>query len=510
MVSFKYIDDEEIDFVENFIRTEVFRNLTTEVDKSIGSDCDAIVDNDVMVQHFGNRYASDPTKFKFERGDRIFIKELVAYVKKEAVGPGLQRFRMKRKRDRKPKQIETKNRATDCVDANEQSTIDFVASTEIKHPSTEYQSLLKSKLLKKVKECLTSFKIDADSFGEQMIHLYIGGDKIYGGVQCIECENSGIDTKPKRVYYNDSPDSRYWVISNFTSHLIKKHKLVALKTVVKSKKKVATNHKNKMKHENTDNNGTAEKSFRNDVKPVHSDVEAHMEHADDDIILVFDGDINNNNDPTQRLLDQMTSQINKMVAATLNNADNYDPMDILIGEEVRHVSVAHTDGDGNCLPSALAHQLFKHPIGSEAHIAKTAALRSSVVDHILQPKNFSRYRMSVEEHMKDINITVSCQNECENFVRNNLSRSGQWMGLETLKAVSDIYAVTIIVFNEGAQCYAIRGQAPDYDRSIVIAYRMTLDQNDTFVYNHYDSVVDVDACTLHDSANIITKRYHSV
>lgn len=512
VISFRKISNEDINDVEEFIRTELLGILSTDANDSFGGDCDAIIDHEILVQHFGSRFASDTSNFKFERGDRIFINEIVLHVKTAAEGAGIHQFRMKRKKMRDRTKIAPKKIALHCAATNKVKMNGSSANRE--HTTNiENQATVKTRLIEKVKDLLESFKIEPDEFEEEMVHVNFDDENFFGSIQCVVCEKSGIKSKPYRVYYCRSSDSNFWVISNFKKHLEKTHQLVATKTVAIRRKQVITDKKVKkemnvqLNGTKTKNNELAENSSSIDIEIVslHSDDKSSITDDDDVVLLVVD-DKDNETDPNLRLLNQISSQMTNMVTATLNNAEILESMPIEMRKEARQVSVVKTDGDGNCLPSALAHQLFQHPIGSKAHIAKTTSLRSSVVEHILLPENISRYRIPIEEHMMDIDIKVTCQSECENFVRDTLSKSGEWMGLETLKAVSNMYAVTIIIFNEEEGCYAIRGDAPDYDRAIVIAYRLSISKNGGLVYNHYDSVVDIDPYTLHDSVNFITKK----
>lgn len=503
LISFKKVDDEQINYVENFIRTEMLDILSTDANYSFGGDCDAIIDHEKMVQHFGTRFASDPSKFKFERGDRMLIMELVNFVKKEADSSNIHRFRMKKKKTRQRTRNVSKKSALECVESNGNKSNKMRVNSESGHATDiEFQLTLKTGLFEKVKDCLDSYEIDTNDFREEMIQLDFVDNNIYGIIQCAVCKQSGKKSKPKRVSYYMSPDSSYWVLSNFPKHLEKVHSLVATKPANQKKKA-----RNRSKSKNINVESKKSNPF-GEIVSVHSGEynSIDIDTTIDDVILVCDDMNRSDSGPTTPLLDQMSLQMKKIVGAILNNGEDFDQMNIVIREECRRVSVVKTDADGNCLPSALAHQLYMHPIGSQAHIECTNSLRSSVVQHMLQPENIPRYRAAIEEHMKDINMEVNGKSKCEAFIRDVLSQPSRWMGLETLKAVSNMHEVTIIIFNEDGPCYAIRGDARYYDRTIMVAYRLGLGGDETLVYNHYDSVVDIDAYTLHDSAKFITKK----
>lgn len=499
VISFKKIDNEQINYVENFIKTEMLDILSKDANDSFGGDCDAIIDHEIMVQHFGKRFSSCPSKFKFESGDRILIKELVQHVKKESDCCGILRFRIKKKKSHYHiRNIQKKNAASNDNKPHKNNIKSTISA------NIEFQSMRKKELFEKVKGCLNSYKIESDDFVEEMITLDVDGENIYGAIHCAVCKRSKKKSKPKRVFYHVSPESSYWVLSNFQKHLENVHSLLASKPVANRKKRATENtirNNDKDEKANSSNEMT-------EIVSVHSDGHNSLSvDMLDDIIWVTD-DTNNKENGSTSLLDQMCEQMKIMVSAVLNNGEDSENIDILVRKQPRRISVVKTNGDVNCLPSSLAHQLLNQPIGSKSHISNTNSLRSSVIEHILLPGNILRYRIAIEEHMKDINIKNSDESDCIEFVRDVLSKPNQWMGLETLKAVSNIYAVTIVIFNEDGACYAIRGDARNYEKTIVIAYRLGEDVNnqDRLIYNHYDSVVDIDANTLFDSAEFITKK----
>lgn len=72
-ITWKNIDDDDVDYVENFIKTKVLH---------VAQKMDGNGKTDQLVDFSGEFYASSPNDFEFLRGDRKQIKEIVAYVKK--------------------------------------------------------------------------------------------------------------------------------------------------------------------------------------------------------------------------------------------------------------------------------------------------------------------------------------------------------------------------------------------------------------------------------------------
>lgn len=342
VISFRKISDEDVTDVEEFIRTELLEILTTDANNSFGGDCDAIIDHEILVQHFGSRFASDTSNFKFERGDRIFINELVLHVKTVAEGAGINQFRMKRKKLRQHTKMAPKKVALECAATNGENINKLEASLEAEHATNnENQLTVKTQLIEKVKGCLESFKIEADDFEEEMVHVCFDDGKTNGSIQCVVCEKNGVKSKPYRVYYCESPDSNFWVLSNFKKHLEKTHHLVAVKTVANKdanrRKKIAANGKKSKADKTTKNSGGAEdsNSTASEVVLVHSPNNSSIIEAADDVILVVEDNKDGENEIAHRLLDQISSQMTKMVTATLNNAEELESMEIVIREEAR-------------------------------------------------------------------------------------------------------------------------------------------------------------------------------
>lgn len=79
-LSFKNITDAEISIVEHFIKNRTMDFLRQKMIESINEQCDVVVDDEELIDHFGELYAHNQDSFMFHAGDIILIKKLVAHV----------------------------------------------------------------------------------------------------------------------------------------------------------------------------------------------------------------------------------------------------------------------------------------------------------------------------------------------------------------------------------------------------------------------------------------------
>lgn len=93
--------------------------------------------------------------------------------------------------------------------------------------------------------------------------------------------------------------------------------------------------------------------------------------------------------------------------------------------------------------------------------------------------------------------------ECMFYLNQILPQNRAWVGAETLKAVSNIYKVNIIMFYEEGPCRVVNDQF--HDKTICVAYRVDNTQAE-LVRNHYDSVSDIESNAIYASLQQIIKQ----
>lgn len=134
------------------------------------------------------------------------------------------------------------------------------------------------------------------------------------------------------------------------------------------------------------------------------------------------------------------------------NGDKEDRMAIKLNDkDTTYLTVATIPSDGNCLFSAIAHQLYRYPINSKVHNDATKELRAQVIEHILDPVNFPSYQFTLQDRVYEIKTSEEIQNmtnECKLYVRHVLSKDGKWGGHESISAIGEIHQLNITTFNE--------------------------------------------------------------
>lgn len=374
---------------------------------------------------------------------------------------------------------------------------------------------LQSELFERVQSCLKSFGVDTSNLSNEMIN--VEPNKTYGNVQCILCsQDLKIKPKPKRVYYHSGLKSSYWVVENLKKHI---HNVHRCDTTVspqnrmpkKSPKNIRPPKKTKLpkiKQESVQHHSTPKQlsivQINSDLDDsdvalniiqsrLTSDASEPFAVDDDDFYDDFDADLSTNNNNPCSYLEQFSYQTTKMVEAVLMNGDTQSSMNFQMkNDKVRQLSVVEVEKDGNCMFSSCAHQLFRKEIHSVEHTRKIAQLREKVVAHILDPNHFSTYQFVLQDRvyeMKKKSEISDLKEECVSYVRDILSQPSVWGGMETLKAVSNLYKTNVAVINENGPAYIIKNAENKFNRTIIIAYRYWKSN----VLMHYDSISDINA-----------------
>lgn len=522
LLTFAEINDEDINKMEQFMREEALEiaisNLRGNIGQNDESPCDVLLDHEKKAEIFGNKFASCPEKFHLLPGDISCIKLLVTHVKQVvSTRSGRAQFNEKKRKKNKNEIHPLK------AHAEQEMTREEPAVSETNN------EIFVEELFDKVNNCMKSYGLDIENWNGSLIEIDPSGT--YARVYCILCDPDGDGHQnPKRIFYHSSETRKgFWVLSNFSKHLENVHSLVKHPS---SRKKPASSIDSNTEPNLLPKRGKTSTHVMSDAtdmkqkqKPKHAieyeyesilPVEKHemqikqefdeTNHTLDLSVEIINSTASTNELKNTWLFAQLSDQMQLMIAAVITNGESQKKMEFILNGDSFHLFVVETEDDGNCLFSALAHQLWQHEITSKQHEKMKKNLRSTVVEHILKPEN---YIFALEERLrekKNIEGNDDLISECKLYVRHCLSRDRQWGGLESIKAVSCVYRVNVVVFNENGACYMIKRSGDEYNRTIAIAYRLRCTGDGEYKLCHYDSISEMDSNSIYSASEFITKK----
>lgn len=218
------------------------------------------------------------------------------------------------------------------------------------------------------------------------------------------------------------------------------------------------------------------------IEAVVPDLNQMVSHDDSSSCLMYDDDLNRSTDSVDEeeikgdaLYSQVTLQIIKMSNAAANNHDVLHEVSRNNTVQMKYVKMKP---DGNCMLAAIVHQLFQRKVNSHEHDQLVGSMRKKVVEHI--EANISSYIACIKSRLKE--ITDDIENDCLVFVQNYLSKKNYWCGVETIKAVSEMYDVNIGTVTNDGMCSMIKPFNPNCSQTLLIFYTNG---------NHYDSIIDL-------------------
>lgn len=488
-MSFKSITDDDIEFCEQEIR-----KIGTSIENQLNDSTDFEIDEQYLVQTFGI-FSEKPSQFRFLRGEVSLIKQLVGHVKNivdaNGTNTGLERFKYKEKRKRKARCEQTVQFNVQSQNANRNDVAD-IQKNDIPAQSNESNEL-KANLFGRIKDCLLKYQagIDVELLDESIVHVEKIQNKIIAKVKCVICKNNGL----KKIYYDHVTGN--WVITNYQKHLQTKHRLLQVVPDAEEQKIDVE------AIENTNNNKNDETENISAANSINGNFKDYRNKTNSDLLNRNAIKIENSDN---WLYDQLTAQINVMTQAVLTNSEEENNMAFKIKKRMHYLSVATILGDGNCLFAAIVHQLWQYPINSTQHKEATKQLRSKVVEHILA--NFESFEFNLKDRVyesKQANQITDMAMECKSYVRNVLSRNGEYGGFETIVAVCEMFNVNILTFLED-DVFSFYSTKKIHGETIALAYRKGFDLNGQPIRNHYDSVNDVKPEHLLSISEFINKQ----
>lgn len=527
---FKEVEKKDIEAVEMFIRHQLYDIL-----QSKSTERGSVYDDTYNSIFFG-LFSSMREKFEFTVGDRKKLDIIINHVKDVVnLAGNYSHFDLTKKRVKKL--IES----WDIMLVTTSAGLFFgdISQNSSSQLNTRNFEELKRVLIGKVKEYFESYeaKDKKQNFNENGVTVACVNGKYNGRIECLLCERHELV-----VNYKLNGRSGSWLFSNLFKHVKKHHAALYRSSSAKIKTKRSASPSDDVKqinkHENPDEN--QHDSYENDshslitntrlqniIRMNNSLLEMKIEPLISPITNKHEAETNEDLDDLEDTVYlQCSTQIIKMKNACISNNEkdvnflsriNFAEQSSM--KEVQSLQFCQVKGDGNCLYASIAHQLFQMKINSIQHSEFTQKLRMEVVryisvnlpnfihylkgrvyemnDHCAESKNSGKLRSHNEREIHKEEIAL----RCKSFV-GKLLAGGTWGGTESIKAISEIYEVNILIINEDGSCNMVGSFKVEFNRTIMITYRSG---------NHYDSVSVMDDKTiLHFARSLVAEQRKQV
>lgn len=176
-------------------------------------------------------------------------------------------------------------------------------------------------------------------------------------------------------------------------------------------------------------------------------------------------------DKEQFIYEQFCQQSRNMMAVVLENGESEKDFVVSFEKGKKQIiGATFIEPDGNCLVSAIAHQLFGKKIGTAAHARLVEELRHRAVEYITTHLDeFKKFITIREDFGKLTKQKQDMASKLDIFIA-KLSENGFWCGTETLVAISREYSANIIIINEDASSTMIEPFNFSYKRCAIVIY----------------------------------------
>lgn len=448
-------------------------------------------------------YASNPERFRFLPGEKSLIRQIVLHINsiKSKDDAHNKYFEMPSKH-----KISKKGLCYTSVGYLYGGKSKMVVNCPKENAADDEQLIdvsSKENLLSKLNSLLLNYELTTS---DEMIEIRNDGHKIWAAAVCVLCKMTD-KNQTIRVQYDTSNRTLkpYWNTSNFSKHLRTMHNDGTMQDN-KRKRKLprqlnSLNENDEKKTSDTDDYEPGEKEFLREFHATNESVASPNQEIETDTVLKNDLD-----EYIKPIYNQISAQNLILTQAIKTHSERITTMAFELKCTSRTIDVIEQQQNGNCLFLSLAHQIFMDKVNSIKHTQAAKKLRERVVQHII--KNFDRFQKDVEWRLVEMEKSKSDLDEaemikeCRFFVSTILSQPAIWGGTESLKAISELEKVNILVFAENDICYFPFQFDPNYDRTVAIVFRLS----DNNKRNHYDSVAEVGRYILYQTAVVLGKN----
>lgn len=324
-----------------------------------------------------------------------------------------------------------------------------------------------------------------------MVEVERTGNSIWGKIICVFCKNKKSKSRNKHIKIQAVSSKRsaiYWNLSNFKKHLKRTHKM------------------------EVDNNS--------EDMSVCGSADDSLSVSNDDSNRCLSAEQSNNSDCNGKdslrdeIFNQISAQILEKGGDVLLHSEVTEQIMFRINDIEVNVNIAKIKGDGHCMYAALCHQLHSLEISSENHDLFTENLRLEVINYLRN--HLTEFRITLKGRLLE-EWDESCADELKrskdltaedwmehinNLLNFQMPKQSFWGGVETLKAVADIYKVNIAIINEGGDIYFVTGFNSKFNRTLVLAYRYSKFSKKR---NHYDSVSEIGNQIIFSAAEYLSQ-----
>lgn len=488
-----------------------------EIEKTVRDDFEDILKNDeydifeiIDRAHIFGLFGGKVDRFRFMPGEKVLINKIVTYInslKVDALNDCMEEnLELSFHSEHFCMKPDTKiSRKELC-----RSPIGYLFGKKTRNvPADSAQVANKSKTVYSKENVLQKCNVRLNPFNVQLtveqINIINDGTRVFAYAPCPLCEIKSIAIQCDVPKNSDKP---YWNVSNYNKHL-EKHRKKALINNSNLEDDKPLNESNDIK---TELNESSRTNSSNNLIDNESSLHANRQHSQNSnhsgdvemASLNFTMTIQTEDSLTDSIYKQISEQNLKLTTAIMSHNETIEDMVFNLNSR-RSINVIRMKMDGNCMFLALAHQIFLHKVDSQRHVADSKKLRREVVKHITG--NFERFKQVIthrliQEEGKYQLKGDSWDQKSKHFVKFILSKAKCWGGTESLKAISEIYSMNILTFNENDVCWLPFDFNDDYERIIALAFRI----NEEGVRNHYDSVSEVGPSLLYECAKLLAKN----
>lgn len=153
------------------------------------------------------------------------------------------------------------------------------------------------------------------------------------------------------------------------------------------------------------------------------------------------------------------------------------------------IKVLHIPGDGNCLFTAICHQLNGYTVPSDTISTAARRLRDIVVRSVWDNRQMTRIRNAILSRVSDewpTQVNANYDQQVRTVLQ-NLQLDGFWGGEETITAVMEIFNVSIKIFYQNDMTQELSPISHTPTKQLRLFFRLRSGSRN--VYNHYDSIL---------------------